>query len=44
MSLRLIEDQMPPIGTEMTDDTSLAMIEDWIATLPSPDAADAGAP
>lgn len=39
MTLRLIEDQMPPIGTEETDDTALTMLEDWIATLPPPAAA-----
>jgi hypothetical protein len=36
MTLRLHEDQMPPIGTEVQDDEGLAMIEEWIQSLPPP--------
>ncbi len=36
MGLRLIEDQMPPIGTEIVDPDGLALLEAWIQTLPPP--------
>lgn len=36
MTLRMIEDQMPPIGTETQDEEGLAMIEEWIMSLPPP--------
>jgi hypothetical protein len=36
MTLRMIEDQMPPIGTEVQDEEGLALIEEWIMSLPPP--------
>lgn len=36
MTLRFIEDQMPPIGTEVTDPDGLALMQSWIETLPPP--------
>lgn len=36
MTLRFIEDQMPPIGTEVTDTDGLALMQSWIETLPPP--------
>jgi hypothetical protein len=36
MTLRMIEDQMPPIGTEIIDPAGLDLIESWIQTLPPP--------
>ncbi len=36
MTLRQIEDQMPPIGTEIVDPDGLDLIESWIQTLPPP--------
>jgi hypothetical protein len=32
----MIEDQMPPIGTEVQDEEGLALIEEWIMSLPPP--------
>jgi hypothetical protein len=36
MTMRMIEDQMPPIGTEIIDPEGLALIESWIQSLPPP--------
>lgn len=36
MTRRMIEDQMPPIGTEVTDDEGLSVIQEWISDLPPP--------
>jgi hypothetical protein len=36
MNLRMIEDQMPPIGTEMQDMMGLMAIDSWIMSLPAP--------
>jgi hypothetical protein len=36
MNQRLVEDQMPPIGTELTDPDGLALIQSWIQSLPPP--------
>jgi len=36
MTQRMIEDQMPPIGTEVKDETGLAMLRAWIQSLPPP--------
>lgn len=36
MTQRMIEDQMPPIGTELQDDTGLDLIQKWIMSLPPP--------
>lgn len=36
MNLRYSEDQMPPLGTKMTDDEILQLIDAWIRTLPAP--------
>jgi hypothetical protein len=36
MNLRLNEDQMPPIGTEMQDMVGLMAIDSWIMSLPAP--------
>ncbi len=36
MTRRMIEDQMPPIGTEVTHDEGLAAIQAWIQSLPPP--------
>jgi hypothetical protein len=36
MNLRLNEDQMPPIGTEVKDTEGLTAIDAWIRSLPPP--------
>ena len=36
MNLRMVEDQMPPIGTEMQDMTGLTAIGSFIQSLPPP--------
>jgi hypothetical protein len=36
MNQRMIEDQMPPIATELQDPTGLATISSWIQSLPPP--------
>jgi hypothetical protein len=36
MTQRMVEDQMPPIGTEMKDQTGLELIRTWILSLPPP--------
>jgi hypothetical protein len=36
MGLRMIEDQMPPIGTEMTDMDGMALIRTFIQSFPPP--------
>jgi hypothetical protein len=36
MNQRMIEDQMPPIATELQDPTGLATITSWIQSLPPP--------
>jgi hypothetical protein len=36
MTQRLIEDQMPPIGTELKDEAALELLRSWILTLPPP--------
>ncbi len=36
MNLRMVEDQMPPIGTEMQDMMGLMAIDSWIMSLPPP--------
>jgi hypothetical protein len=36
MTQRMIEDQMPPIGTEVQDMDGLELIQSWIETLPPP--------
>ena len=36
MNLRMVEDQMPPIGTEVKDMTGLMAIDSWIRSLPPP--------
>ena len=36
MTQRLVEDQMPPIGTEITDDDGLMLIQSFIQSLPAP--------
>jgi hypothetical protein len=36
MTQRMIEDQMPPIGTEVTDPDALMLIQSWIQSLPPP--------
>jgi hypothetical protein len=37
MTRRLSEDQMPPLGTEITDPDGLALIQAWIQSLPPPE-------
>jgi hypothetical protein len=34
MTQRMIEDQMPPIGTELKDETGLELMRSWIESLP----------
>lgn len=36
MTQRMIEDQMPPIGTEIVDPDGLELIQSWVETLPPP--------
>jgi hypothetical protein len=36
MNLRMVEDQMPPIGTEVKDMAGLMAIDAWIRSLPAP--------
>lgn len=36
MTRRMIEDQMPPIGTEVTDPDALELLSTWITNLPPP--------
>jgi hypothetical protein len=36
MNLRMIEDQMPPIASELQDPTGLTTISSWIQSLPPP--------
>lgn len=42
MSARDDNNQMPPLGTEDPDTATLALIEEWIDSLPPPDAATGG--
>ena len=36
MNLRYSEDQMPPLGTKLTDDDKLELMRSWIQALPPP--------
>jgi hypothetical protein len=37
MKERGTKQQMPPLGTELTDDAGLELVSDWIAALPGAD-------